>query len=278
MKKILLAGEGGQGVQTVAKILTIAAQKAGKQTSYIPSFGVEQRGGVSLSYIQLDSEPIPYPRFEKADIIVAFCDRALPVIEKFITSETLLIFDNSAIHDDALEPIKEKIKNYLSLPVQSLAQERFSTKVLNIIFLGALFNQFKDISFNDLESALIETLGAKFKDESMKQMNLSALREGINFAQNFDPEETKFVGIKRKEIKQEFSDDKKTWTRFPDYCKGCCLCITRCPVKALQFSDEVGFLGNPLPIVDINKCIGCGMCEKTCPDGAIKVDRKSSNS
>lgn len=275
MIKILLAGEGGQGVQTVAKIITIAAQKSGKKTSYIPSFGVEQRGGVSLSYIQIDSEPIPYPRFEQAEIIMAFCDRAIPVIEKFIKEDTLLIYDNSAINDDVLEKIKPKVKNYLGVSAQSLAQERFSTKVLNIIFLGALANQMKDISFANLEAALTETLGAKMAaDENIKKMNFAALQEGINIAQNFDPHEIKFIGKIRKEIKQEFSDEAKTWTRFPEYCKGCALCIVRCPVKALQFSDEVGFLGNPLPIVDINKCIACGLCEKTCPDGAIKVDKK----
>lgn len=273
--KILLAGEGGQGVQTVAKIITMAAQKSGKKTSFLPSFGVEQRGGVSLSYIQISSNPIPYPRFEKADIIVVFCDRAVPVVEHFIHDETLFIYDNSAIHQNIIDKVKDKVKKYLPVPAQGLAHERFTTKVLNIIFLGALFNQMKDISFDNLEQALTATLGAKFaNDQKIKQMNFAALQEGINVAQNFDPNENKFSGKELTEIKKEFSDDKKTWVRFPEHCKGCSLCITRCPVNALHFSDEVGFLGNPLPIVDIEKCIACKMCEKTCPDAAIRVEKK----
>lgn len=43
--KIALAGEGGQGVQSVAMILTEAAALEGKEILYIPNFGVEQRGG-----------------------------------------------------------------------------------------------------------------------------------------------------------------------------------------------------------------------------------------
>ena len=38
--KIVLAGEGGQGVQSIAKILVEAGYEAGKEVLYIPNFGV----------------------------------------------------------------------------------------------------------------------------------------------------------------------------------------------------------------------------------------------
>jgi 2-oxoglutarate ferredoxin oxidoreductase subunit gamma len=275
MIRILLAGEGGQGIQTVAKIITIAAQLSGRKTTYIPSFGVEQRGGVSLAYIQIDQENIPFPRFDKADIVVSFCDRAIAVVKNFIRDDTLFIYDNSAIHTDILEQIAGKIQKYVCVPAQKLAQEKFTTKVLNMILLGALSVQLKDINYQKIEDAVNTTLGEKMaKDEKIKEMNFGAIHEGITLAESFDQSKCELSGKEREEIQQEFSDDKKTWTRFPQYCKGCALCITRCPVKALQFTKDVGFLGNPIPIVDINKCIACELCEKTCPDGAIKVDKK----
>ena len=54
--KIVLAGEGGQGVQSIAKILVEAGYEAGKQILYIPNFGVEQRGGVSIAFCQIADE------------------------------------------------------------------------------------------------------------------------------------------------------------------------------------------------------------------------------
>lgn len=54
--KIVLAGEGGQGVQSIAKILVEAGYEAGKQILYIPNFGVEQRGGVSIAFCQISDE------------------------------------------------------------------------------------------------------------------------------------------------------------------------------------------------------------------------------
>ena len=58
-----------------------------------------------------------------------------------------------------------------------------------------------------------------------------------------------------------------------DACKGCGLCIVRCPVQAIKFSEDFGFLNKPLPQVDIGKCIACGKCMEICPDGAIKVQK-----
>ena len=49
------------------------------------------------------------------------------------------------------------------------------------------------------------------------------------------------------------------------WCKRCALCITFCPVKALD-SDKDG-----VPFVYDDKCISCGSCELICPDYAIMV-------
>lgn len=46
-------------------------------------------------------------------------------------------------------------------------------------------------------------------------------------------------------------------------CSGCGACIACCPNKAIILSeDEEGF---PIPSVLNEKCIECGLCEKTCP-------------
>jgi len=273
--KILLAGEGGQGVQTVAKILAQAAQLSSRQSSYNPSFGVEQRGSVTLAYVQISDQPIPYPRFETADIVVAFCNRAVEVAKKFCHDETLLIFDNSGITDNYLEPIKNKVSKYLAVPAQKIAQEKYSTKVLNTIMLGALTSQLKEISFAKVEEEMLKTLADKIaKKPEIKDLNLNALHEGAQLAESFDMAASPLKGAEAKEIKCVFSDDKKTWEINPELCKGCGLCIARCPVKALSTSNDLGFLGNPLPAIDINTCIACEMCAKTCPDGAIKVEKK----
>jgi NAD-dependent dihydropyrimidine dehydrogenase PreA subunit len=55
-----------------------------------------------------------------------------------------------------------------------------------------------------------------------------------------------------------------------EICKGTCTdCIKICPAKALSMDKK-----NQRPVVDLNKCIGCGLCVAACPEKALKLKRK----
>ncbi len=57
-----------------------------------------------------------------------------------------------------------------------------------------------------------------------------------------------------------------------DWCKGCELCIKRCPVNALEISDELNKRGvYPPRLKEENECNYCRLCELICPDFAITV-------
>lgn len=46
-------------------------------------------------------------------------------------------------------------------------------------------------------------------------------------------------------------------------CCGCTACYNSCPRKAISMKpDEEGFL---YPLVNIEKCIDCGLCDSVCP-------------
>ena len=45
-------------------------------------------------------------------------------------------------------------------------------------------------------------------------------------------------------------------------CTKDCLCLYVCPVGATDTENS---------IIDVKKCIGCGMCAQACPDGAISM-------
>lgn len=82
--KILIAGEGGQGVQTIAQILSKASFLSGQEVSFVPNYGLEQRGGMSLAYIQIANRPIGYPRFSHPDYLVFMSASAKPRIKQYI--------------------------------------------------------------------------------------------------------------------------------------------------------------------------------------------------
>lgn len=57
-----------------------------------------------------------------------------------------------------------------------------------------------------------------------------------------------------------------------DWCKGCGICIERCPVDALEESDKLNKKGiRPPRLKEENECNYCRLCELICPDLAITV-------
>ncbi len=70
---------------------------------------------------------------------------------------------------------------------------------------------------------------------------------------------------------------KATWTVFPGLCKGCGLCIEKCPKKCIAWSKVLGVYGTP-SVESTDECIGCGICQMVCPDTAINVVRKKKDS
>ncbi len=97
--KIAIAGEGGQGVQSIAEILAEAANEEGKNALYIPNFGVEQRGGVSIAFVQVSDGAIGAPKFQKADILIPVSPRAVDRTQMYAGKETVYIYDNSLIQE-----------------------------------------------------------------------------------------------------------------------------------------------------------------------------------
>ena len=62
----------------------------------------------------------------------------------------------------------------------------------------------------------------------------------------------------------------------PDCC-GCGACLNICPKSCIKMSrDNEGFL---YPKVETDKCINCGLCEKSCPIALVNKNwtRKSKN-
>jgi 2-oxoglutarate ferredoxin oxidoreductase subunit delta len=68
-------------------------------------------------------------------------------------------------------------------------------------------------------------------------------------------------------------------------CKGCGLCITVCPKKQIDISDQLNtkgyypasFLEESVSHDAVVKCTGCALCAVTCPDVAIEVYRSSKD-
>jgi 2-oxoglutarate ferredoxin oxidoreductase subunit gamma len=182
LMRIALAGEGGQGVQSIAEILAEAAYNENQQALYIPNFGLEQRGGVSIAFLQFSDRRIGAPKFQKADIVIALSARAVARTLSYSGPETLYVYDSSfKIGPDGLP---QEAKQIIALPAIEIANNELHPRVFNIIIMGAVIGLSNVVSFEAAKAALEHKLGYKFeKDPKLRELNFKALEIGREMAE-----------------------------------------------------------------------------------------------
>ncbi len=214
--KMVIAGEGGQGIQLMGEILALAGYLQGKESLYIPNFGVEQRGGVSIAFVQIGDESIGAPKFRKANMLVALSGRAIERTKGYLDKNTRFIYDSSSIdapviHDmtvgiqgwdtiapeafadsqgesDSPPPQPPKgISKLLPLPAAEIAKKDFNHRVLNVIVLGAMSIYLNIIKSEFIEKAIEEKLGDKFEDNNeLRELNFNAYKRGRELAEEYE--------------------------------------------------------------------------------------------
>lgn len=265
--KIILAGEGGQGIQTIAKIISDVAAIQGMNVSYLPLFGVEQRGTPSVAFVIISHDKIFYPRFDKADHAIVLQKRAISKIEPYLSDKTKVIFDSSTIGQSDLPKTSSHL---FGIPATKIAIENFSPKSFNMVVTGKI-SQVLNLDENKAWDKIKNLLGKKFKTKEIEEQN----RQAFSFGRKYVFETADFT-------QPTFQPSKGIVVTkghgmiahiYPERCKSCAICIVKCPVGALRFSDTLGLLGTPVPEIDLEKCILCGNCFLFCPDCAIGVER-----
>ena len=79
-KEIIIAGFGGQGVLFGGQVITYAAMDAGKEVTWIPSYGPEMRGGTANCTIVIADDEIGSPLVKNPPLGIAL---NLPSFDKY---------------------------------------------------------------------------------------------------------------------------------------------------------------------------------------------------
>lgn len=170
---IVIAGFGGQGILFLGTILAQAALAEGKNTTWIPSYGAEMRGGSANCYVVISDEEIPSPIFDRADIAIFLSKAAKNKFEKTVESNGLIIANSSMTGEDKS---REDV-NYLFEPLTDIASKN-KERLLNIVTLGLLIKKTGVLKKESVIEALKQISSAK-KPEFLK-FNLESFEEGYN--------------------------------------------------------------------------------------------------
>jgi 2-oxoglutarate ferredoxin oxidoreductase subunit gamma len=176
-KEIIIAGFGGQGVLFGGQVVTYAAMDAGKEVTWIPSYGPEMRGGTANCTVVIADDEIGSPLVKNPPLAVAL---NLPSFDKYeaelAPGGTLIV--NQSMVDRAAK--REDI-NVIMVPCNEIAEEIGNKKLMNMVAIGALLTVLPEITIKDVEKALEGHLPERHK--RLLPMNYEALRRGFEAAQ-----------------------------------------------------------------------------------------------
>ena len=133
--KLFFAGSGGQGVLTMGQMLTYAAMYGDMNTTWLPSYGPEMRGGTANCTVVIDTDkPVSCPLIYEADDVVVMNLPSLIKFESLVKPGGNLFINSSMIEQKAT---RDDINVYY-VPCNQIGMDLGNARTANMVMLGAL--------------------------------------------------------------------------------------------------------------------------------------------
>ena len=176
-KEIIIAGFGGQGVLSMGKILAYAGLLEGKEVSWMPSYGPEQRGGTANVTVILSDERISSPVLNQYDIAIILNQPSMDKFEDKIKPGGILIYDGYGIHTLTN---RTDITIY-RVDAMDTATEMQNEKAFNMLILGGLLQVDPLVQIENVLLGLKKSLPERH--HHLLPMNEAAIHKGMEIIQ-----------------------------------------------------------------------------------------------
>lgn len=173
--KILIAGFGGQGILFAGKAIAYTGLKAGKEVSWLPSYGPEMRGGTANCSVTVSDTPIGSPIVDKPDVLIAM---NLPSLDKYFADTEkggFIVYDSSLISTDKT---RDDVKIF-PIPATKMASENELEGLANMIMLGKVLKETGILTLEQTENSLTQMIPPKKAE--MLGKNIKAIKLGFEF-------------------------------------------------------------------------------------------------
>lgn len=180
-KELRVAGSGGQGVITIARLIGRAAVLHDKRNAVLTEdYGPEKTGGWSRADVVIDAEEIGYPIVENPDVLIALSQDGF---ERFMDTPKpdALVF----IEKDLVRSEGHGDRPAQRVPAIEIARELGNKLAANMVMLGAVVEITRLVSPEAARRALMETTPA-----ARRAMNEAAFDRGIALGKSLAPAAT----------------------------------------------------------------------------------------
>ena len=158
-----------------AKLLAAAAMGQGYQVAWIPSYGVEMRGGTAYCTVVISDKRIRSPIVKNPAHLVAMNRPSLEKFAGLVKPGGIIVINSSIIpvrsgRDDITEVV---------IPANDAAIKIGTVKCANIVALGAFAAKSKLMGMEALRESIKQEFSSKPK---LVPLNIAAFDEGIKLA------------------------------------------------------------------------------------------------
>ncbi len=172
-EEIIISGFGGQGVLSMGKILAYSALMEGKEVTWMPAYGPEQRGGTANVTVIISDERISSPILSTYDTAIILNQPSMAKFESKVKPGGTIIYDGYGISQP---PTRKDIKVY-RIAAMDAAAEMNNMKAFNMIVLGGLLKLRPMVSIESVLKGLRKTLPERH--HHLIPMNEEAIRKGM---------------------------------------------------------------------------------------------------
>lgn len=163
----IFLGKGGQGIETMGKILALSAFSEGKEVSSPADYGGEVTGGASKSELVISDEKIIFPGVLEPDVLVLFSDGYEKSVPQTKQGALIFLDDSKELRDS--KPLFQVIGEIQSqkelkiiwVPATRIAAELNSSQSANMVMLGAVIAKTGIIKPKSAIGAIREELKGK---------------------------------------------------------------------------------------------------------------------
>jgi len=178
-EEIIIAGFGGQGIMLTGKLLAQTAMIAGKEVTYMPSYGAEVRGGTANCMVVIAENEIACPVVATPDSLIVLNKASLKKFAPRLKNGGLLILNSSLIDVD---PELDDSIEVVSVPADELAVELGSPRSANMVALGAYLQKRRYLTPDAAAQALPDVLA--IRHHKTLPVNIKALHKGGEYVRN----------------------------------------------------------------------------------------------
>lgn len=169
---IIISGFGGQGVLFAGQLLAYAGMDAGKNVTWIPSYGPEMRGGTAHCVVIISDDPIGAPVVTQPDIAIVFNQPSYEKYEKLVKPDGLLVVNSSLIVGESGRADIDVVH----VAANAIAEEWGTAKMMNMAALGAMLAARPILPLDTVKQALTDHLPATKKH--LVEANLKVIAHG----------------------------------------------------------------------------------------------------